>query len=190
MPNEILTLEERDLLLLLARQALEHCVDGQPLNKLDIGSVPDKLREMGASFVTLKKDGKLRGCIGALEPYRPLVEDVRKHAVAAAMEDYRFPQVTPDELGEISIEISRLTKPKLLDYLDADDLIKILRPGVDGVVLRDGNRRATFLPQVWEKIPDPSEFLSFLCNKMGIPTNTWRREKLEVLIYQVEEFRE
>jgi AmmeMemoRadiSam system protein A len=190
MSDDQLTLEERDLLLKLARQALESVVSGGRLEPLDLELTSETLRCEGASFVTLTKHGQLRGCIGALEPYQPLVEDVREHAIAAASQDYRFSPVIPSELADISIEISRLTVPKPLDYKDADDLIAKLRPGIDGVVLKHGYRRATFLPQVWEKIPDPVEFLSHLCNKMGAPANSWRTQKMEVLIYQVEEFHE
>jgi AmmeMemoRadiSam system protein A len=190
MSDDALTLEERNLLLKLARQALESAVTGERLEPLDLELTSETLRYEGASFVTLTKRGQLRGCIGALEPYQPLVDDVREHAIAAATQDYRFPPVTPGELADISIEISRLTVPKPLDYKDADDLIAKLRPGIDGVVLKHGFRRATFLPQVWEKIPDPVDFLSQLCYKMGAPANSWRTQKMEVLIYQVEEFHE
>jgi AmmeMemoRadiSam system protein A len=134
--------------------------------------------------------GQLRGCIGALEPYQPLAEDVREHAVAAALEDPRFPPVSERELNGIEIEISRLTRPISLEYKDANDLLSKLRPGVDGVILRDAFRRATFLPQVWEKISDPAEFLDNLCYKMGASPDLWRRKHLDVLTYQVEEFRE
>jgi AmmeMemoRadiSam system protein A len=115
---------------------------------------------------------------------------VREHTVAAALEDFRFPNVQEAELAEIEIEVSRLTVPVPLDYRDADDLLARLRPGVDGVILRDGWRRATFLPQVWEKIPDRAEFLDNLCYKMGASPDTWRHKHLEVLVYQVEEFHE
>jgi len=131
-----------------------------------------------------------RGCIGALEPYQSLAQDVREHAVAAALEDPRFPPVNDRELGRINIEVSRLTRPVPLPYTDANDLLSRLRPHVDGVILRDSFRRATFLPQVWEKIPDPAEFLSNLCYKMGADPELWRRKHLEVLVYQVEEFHE
>jgi AmmeMemoRadiSam system protein A len=120
----------------------------------------------------------------------PLAEDVREHAIAAALQDYRFPQVQPIELPEIRIEVSRLTLPESLQYERPEDLPRLLHPGIDGVILRDGFRRATFLPQVWEKIENPGEFLDHLCMKMGLPPNTWRRKKLDVQIYQVEEFHE
>ena len=190
MVTDPLSLDERNLLLQQARQALEAGVRRQPLPPLDQSTLSPRLREPGASFVTLTKHGQLRGCIGALEPYQPLIDDVREHAVAAALEDYRFPNVKPAELPEIEIEVSRLTLPHPLEYTGPEDLLERLRPGVDGVILRDGFRRATFLPQVWEKIPDPATFLNHLCDKMGASPDLWRRKKLDVLIYQVEEFRE
>jgi AmmeMemoRadiSam system protein A len=185
-----LTPEEKRTLLRLARQALETGVRGAPLLPLDDASLTPTLRADGASFVTLTVHGSLRGCIGALEPYQPLAEDVREHAVAAATQDYRFPAVEVSELAGIEIEVSRLTMPVPLEYTGASDLISKLRPGTDGIILRDGIHRATFLPQVWEKIPDPAEFLENLCYKMGAAPDTWRKKKLEVLVYQVEEFHE
>ena len=185
-----LTLEEKQTLLRLARQALESGVRGKPLEPIDENLLTPNLRKEGASFVTLTVHTNLRGCIGALEPYQSLAEDVREHAVAAALEDYRFPKVQEKELGDINIEVSRLTLPTPLNYKDAEDLISKLHPGKDGVILRDGIRRATFLPQVWEKIPDVAEFLDNLCYKMGAAPDTWRRKPLKVLVYQVEEFHE
>ncbi len=190
MTEDKLTTEEKQTLLSLARQALEMGVRGQKLPPLDLESMPSRLREQGASFVTLTIQGELRGCIGALEPSQPLADDVREHAIAAALQDYRFPDVKPDELSQIEIEVSRLTIPAPLEYSTPEDLLNKLRPGIDGVCLRDGTRRATFLPQVWEKIPDPAEFLDNLCYKMGAAPDLWRSKHLDISIYQVEEFHE
>lgn len=188
--DDQLTSEEKSILLKLARQALEDAVRGKAPAPLEMEEISPRLRQPGASFVTLTRGGELRGCIGALEPYQPLVEDVREHAVAAGQQDFRFPPVRPEELPYISIEISRLTMPQELPYEDAQDLLNKLRPHVDGVLLRDGFHRATFLPQVWEKIPEPDVFLSHLCQKMGAPADLWQHKKLRVQIYQVEEFHE
>ena len=185
-----LTLEEKQTLLRLARQALESSVRGQPLPALDSTTLSPTLRADGASFVTLTVHAELRGCIGALEPCQSLAEDVREHAIAAALQDYRFSAVEEHELPQIEIEVSRLSLPEPLDYTTAEDLLARLRPGVDGVILQDGFRRATFLPQVWEKVADKEEFLDHLCMKMGAAADTWRRKHLEVLVYQVEEFHE
>lgn len=185
-----LSAEERQILLRLARQALEDGVRGKPLAPLDWNTLPPRLREPGASFVTLTKEGELRGCVGALEAHQPLAEDVREHAVAAALEDFRFPPVRPEELPRIHIEVSYLTPLQPLEFDSPEELLTRLRPGVDGVVLRQGWRRATFLPQVWEQIPDPQEFLDHLCLKMGRPPGCWRSEGIEVWVYQVESFEE
>ena len=174
----------------MAREAIEHSIRGKKLPNIDNKTLSPNLRGQGASFITLTIRGELRGCIGALEAYQPLVEDVREHAVAAAFEDPRFPPLSEDELSRIQIEVSRLTRPSPLEYRDAEDLISKLRPHIDGVIIRDELRRATFLPQVWEKLPDPSEFMDNLCYKMGASHRHWRNKHLDVFTYQVEEFHE
>jgi AmmeMemoRadiSam system protein A len=190
VPEQHLTDTDRSFLLSLARQSIENSVLGKPIPVFELESLSPLLQEQGASFVTLTSRGYLRGCVGALEPYQSLAEDVREHAIAAAFQDYRFPPVQAEEINDIEIEISYLTRPEVLKYENPTELPKILRAGIDGVVIRDGMRRATFLPQVWEKIPDPEEFLEQLCMKMGSPANLWRRKKLDVMTYQVEEFHE
>ena len=186
-----LTLEEQQTLLRLARDAMERGVRGEKLVPIDESTLSPHLREQGTSFVTLMLGGQLRGCIGGLEARKSLAEDVRQHAVAAALEDPRFHPVNEHELNWIQIEVSRLTRPHPLEYKDVEDLLSKLRPHVDGVILRDGiHHRGTFLPQVWEKIPDPAEFLNNLCYKMGVSKNLWRNKHLDVLTYQVEEFHE
>lgn len=181
---------DRTYLLKLARESITRAVARKPLPEIDLPSLSVELQQAGASFVTLTIHGRLRGCIGALEAYQPLVEDVREHAVSAALEDYRFPPVLPAEVPTLHIEISRLTNPHPLEYSDSDDLLQKLRPGVDGIILRDGARRATFLPQVWEQVPEKEEFLTHLCMKMGAAGDLWRSKKLGVQTYQVEEFQE
>src|SRR4030042_914912 len=190
MPEQYLTDNDRKFLLKLARESIENYVNNRPLPNFDKKALSQVLREDGASFVTLTYKGYLRGCVGALDPYQCLTEDVREHAIAAAFEDYRFPPVRAAEVGDIKIEISYLTRPEVMKYNNPIDLLEILRPNIDGVIIRDGMRRATFLPQVWVKIPDPEEFLGQLCMKMGSPPDLWRRKKIDVLTYQVEEFHE
>lgn len=190
MVPDKLTLEEKTRLLGLARQALEAGVNGLPAPGPDLQALGGHLAGRGASFVTLTIGGALRGCIGALEAYQPLAADVCEHAVAAALEDPRFPPVQPGELPHINIEVSCITRPVPLEYNDPGQLLSRLRPHLDGVILREGFRQATFLPQVWEKLPDPSDFLDNLCYKMGTDPQLWRRKRLEVLVYQVEEFHE
>ena len=189
MPDQ-LSPEEKTLLLHIARTAIEKAVRGQREAPVDISILSPLLQEPGCSFVTLTRHGNLRGCIGSLEPALPLAEDVRQHAIAAALQDYRFPPVVPDEIPVLEIEISRLTRPQPLVYERPDDLPRLLHPGQDGVVLHDRYQRATFLPQVWEKLPSPEEFLGHLCQKMGAPASLWRSKKLQVEIYHVEEFHE
>ena len=188
--HDRLTDHDREMLLQLAREALSNGVQGNPLPLLDLGELPDQLTELGATFVTLTMDNELRGCIGSLEAKRPLAEDVRVHAVAAAMEDYRFPPVNEREVDKISIEISKLTSPQLIQTQDAEDLISQIRPGMDGVILKRGIRRATFLPQVWSKVPEVERFLEMLCRKMGSPSDCWREKDVQVFTYQVEKFQE
>ncbi len=190
MPEQQLSEGDKSFLLSLARTTIYNYTNKLPLPKIDVNKLSPRMKEEGASFVTLTTLGYRRGCVGALEPYQSLVDDVMEHAIAAAYQDYRFPPLQPSELDHISIEISVLTKPKTLNYQDPGDLLQLLRPNIDGVVLRDGMRRATFLPQVWEKIPDKEQFLEELCMKMGASPDLWRRKKLDVLTYQVEEFHE
>lgn len=185
-----LTDDEKKILLTLARQSIEAAVHKRNLPRLNLKAYTPALRENGASFVTLTLGGELRGCIGALEAYQPLVQDVCEHAAAAALEDYRFAQVAPGEIPLLEIEISRLSQAQPLDYNHPQELLERLRPGVDGVILRDGARRATFLPQVWEKVPDARDFLTQLCYKMGAPGILWQQKILQVFTYQVEEFHE
>ncbi len=181
---------EGQWLLRLAREALEAGVRGQPLPPLP-PDLPPRLREPGAAFVTLRTrhDGRLRGCIGSIIATRPLVEDVRAHAIDAALHDPRFSPVTPEEVPQLALEVSYLTPLQPLTYHSPEDLLARLRPGVDGVLLRDGWRQATFLPQVWHSLPKPAEFLAHLCLKMGAEPTCWQRP-IEVFTYQVQAFQE
>lgn len=185
-----LTPEEKKELLALARESILCAAAGKQLPALPEHSLTDTLGSNGAAFVTLTINGELRGCIGSLQAYRPLVEDVQEHAVDAAMNDYRFQPVSEIEVPLLEIEISVLSRPELLHYRSPEALPGLLKPKVDGVVLRDGPLSATFLPQVWEQLPVPEDFLGHLCQKMGVPTDQWRRKVLQVSIYHVEEFKE
>ena len=182
--------DEKRELLSLARQSIANaaCGENPPVVNLEEKSV--SLREPGATFVTITRKGDLRGCIGTLEPYQPLILDVIEHAAAAAMNDFRFLPVRPEELDELELEISVLTRPKKITYSSIDELYQLITPGRDGVVIRDGARRATFLPQVWEQLPELDEFMGHLCRKMGASADYWKKSKLEISMYQVIEFRE
>lgn len=185
-----LTLAEKRQLLQLARAALTAALRQQPAPAIDAAALPPALQRPGACFVTLTNHGELRGCIGSLEARQPLYADACEHAVQAALEDYRFPSVTITELAKIEFEISVLTDPQPLEYAAPADLPGRLRPNIDGVVLQQGYRRATFLPQVWEHFADAETFLAQLCQKMGAAPDAWQKTKLEVLTYQVEKFTE
>lgn len=178
------------MLLNTARQAIQQAFQGENPPQARSGELPEVLLEPGACFVTLTKAGQLRGCVGSIEATQPLIQDVQDRSIAAAFKDPRFPPLDAVELGQIQIEISTLTPPQPLFYDGPGDLPAKLRVGIDGVILRDGFRRATFLPQVWDKLPDPDLFLSRLCQKMGLPADSWRERKMEVEIYQVEKFTE
>ncbi len=187
--SEPLTDGEKQTLLRLARTSIEHAVKGKKIPPLDASSLTPALKENGASFVTLTIHGGLRGCIGALEAYQPLAEDVCEHAVAAALQDPRFPPVSEGELDSINIEVSRLTAPRELEYSSSADLLKKLRPQVDGVILKYGGRRATFLPQVWQQLPQPAEFLRALKRKAGLAADFWAAD-LRLSRYEVRKYRE
>jgi len=182
--------QTQKIILQLARDALRVAAERGHLPSITLNDLPSVLQQTGASFVTLKKNDDLRGCIGALEAKLPLAEDIRQHTVAAALYDYRFPVVEANEVEDISIEVSILTEPKQLAYKDPEELLRLLRPLVDGVIITDGTRRATFLPQVWERIPSPSLFLAMLCEKASLPPNAWETQDLQVFIYQVETIHE
>jgi AmmeMemoRadiSam system protein A len=181
---------DRRYLLNLARKSIVRAAANEDLPAIDVDAVPEALQRDGASFVTLNKYGRLRGCIGSLEAQRPLVLDVQQNAVGAATRDPRFPPVSPDEVDDLTIEVSVLSLPEPLDYESAEDLCAKLRPGVDGVVIERGWHRATFLPQVWGKLPDERQFLERLCFKAGLSPDAYRRGELDVLTYQVEKFQE
>ncbi len=173
-------------LLKLARQAIAHRLGRGPAPE-----VPDdaRLHQKGATFITLTRDGELRGCIGSLRRSRQLGEDIIANAVSAAMEDPRFPPLTAGELDTIAIEVSVLSEPEFLDFFGEEELLAQLRPGEDGLIIFSGCRSATFLPQVWEQLPEPRQFLAALKHKAGLPTN---REVVELMAarYHVQKWKE
>ncbi len=187
-PGQEFSAEERQLMLKLAWQSVVAAVNKQPLPNPPVNEIPEKLRQRRACFVTLNKQGQLRGCIGAIFPEEPLYQAVIHKARSAALEDERFAPVTPDELPQIEVEVSVLTLPRELDFRSPDDLLEKLRPRVDGVVLNVGGYQATFLPQVWEQIPDKEEFMNSLARKAGLRPSDWRRPQAAVLVYQAEVF--
>ena len=150
---------------------------------------PGWLDDPGAAFVTLTQRGQLRGCIGSLVAHRPLHEDVAHNAAAAAFSDPRFPPLRAAELALTDIEVSVLSAPAPMPFTDQADALSQLRPGVDGVILTAAGRRATFLPQVWEELPDKREFIAHLLRKAGLPPTYWG-DDVRLSRYTVTAFRE
>ena len=179
--------EERGRLLEVARQAISHELYQYVSLKVDTAAFSPSLNRPGAAFVTLKIEGRLRGCIGSLEPRRPLVLDVARNAGAAAFNDPRFPRLGRDEFERIEIEISILSPATPIAFTSEEDLIRQLRPGMDGLILIEGTHRGTFLPSVWEQIPGPAEFLQHLKKKAALPADYWS-DTIEVLRYTTESF--
>ncbi|MDP1707989.1 MAG: AmmeMemoRadiSam system protein A [Gammaproteobacteria bacterium] len=177
--------EQGAILLGLARASIHAALGGPAANP----AAADWLRERGACFVTLTQHDRLRGCIGTLEAHRPLMEDVRANAVAAAFHDPRFIPLTAPELPHTCIEISLLSRMEPLDFKDESDLHAQLRPHTDGVVLRYGAQRGTFLPQVWQHLPGTRDFLRELKQKAGLPADFWAQE-IEVYRYTVRKWHE
>ncbi len=161
------------VLLRLARRAIADFLTGIPANSAGGDNDPPWLHEQGASFVTLTLGGKLRGCIGTLEAFRPLAADIRGNAIGAAVRDPRFPPLTADDLEETLIEVSVLSPVEAIAFDTEEEALAALRPGVDGVVFECGRHRATYLPQVWSQLPDPRAFLGQLKAKAGLPVNFW-----------------
>lgn len=150
---------------------------------------PAWLDTPGAVFVTLIRNGQLRGCIGSLEAHRPLVLDLQANAEAAAFQDPRFPPLDPDELKDLKVEVSLLSKPEPIVFRDEADALAQLRPYVDGVIFQAGWRRSTFLPQVWEQLPEPDRFMAHLKMKAGLPAGYWS-DQVRLFRYTVDKFEE
>jgi len=175
MPSpEPLDARERALLAGVARRSLEDAFAGRP-TELDVEALPERLRRPGACFVTLEREGELRGCIGSIEARRPLAEDAVENARAAAFQDYRFAPLERYELATLEIHLSVLTPSEPLPVDDEADLLARLVPGEDGLILEDGPHRATFLPQVWESLPEPRDFVRQLKRKAGLAPDHWSR---------------
>ncbi|MFW6115063.1 MAG: AmmeMemoRadiSam system protein A [Thermodesulfobacteriota bacterium] len=182
--------EEGNYLLRVARNTIQNTLNNEKPPQIDWKELPEKFQQQMGTFVTITIDENLRGCIGHIIPRETVVEGIRENAVNAAFKDPRFPPLTKKEFGKAKIEISILTPPRELSYADAEDLLRKLRPGVDGVIINKGYQEATFLPQVWEQLPNKEEFLSHLCMKAGLPHDSWRKEKLRISTYQVQAFEE
>jgi len=176
--------EEAACLLAIARAGLVAAVqdvDDAP----DLASLPPRLRQPGASFVTLTRQGRLHGCIGSVTPQLPLALDVIKNVTGAALRDPRFPPLASVELPEVMIEVSVLSPLQACPYRDLDDLIRQVRPGVDGVLVERGWQRGLLLPQVWEKLPDPRDFLDHVALKASAGISIYDDPDTRVWVFQV-----
>jgi AmmeMemoRadiSam system protein A len=179
--------EEQDSLLRVALASIEFGLEkGSPL-QVNPEAYPPALSAEGASFVTLTRHGDLRGCIGSLSPVRCLVDDVANNAFAAAFRDPRFPMLSAAELQDLKIEISVLGPAEPVEFRSEAELLDKLRPGIDGLVLKDGRHRGTFLPSVWTSLPNPADFLVHLKQKAGLPGNYWS-DSLEIERYATVSF--
>jgi len=171
----------------VARASIAYGIAEGKRMRLSCEDYAPRLQLQRACFVTLRIEGGLRGCVGCLEPRDALVCEVARAAYSAAFKDPRFDPVSSSELDLLQFHVSVLTPPKPMHFSDERSLLEQLRPGVDGLVLRSGSRSGTFLPQVWENIPEPKDFLRQLRLKAGLPANYWS-DSLTVERYQTESF--
>ena len=185
-----LTEEDGKFLLKVARNTIDQELVGRGETEKPGSELSTVFHEKRGTFVTLTMYDNLRGCIGHIIPQESLIDGVRENAINAAFKDPRFPPLTRYEWENVKIEVSILTEPKPLPYSDADDLLKKLRPGIDGLIISKGFNQATFLPQVWEQLPQKEEFLGHLCLKAGLDGDAWRKGGLEVSTYQAQVFEE
>jgi len=180
-----MSMDKGSLLIGLARRAIADRL-GISLAAPEIESA-DWLQAKAATFVTLTIHSQLRGCIGTLQAHRPLIDDVQANAVAAAFHDPRFPPLTADEFELVRVEISLLSTMQPLAFADESDVLAAIRPGIDGVVLEYGAHKGTFLPQVWEQLPEPAQFMVHLKLKAGLSAGFWHPD-VRLFTYQVEKF--
>jgi len=179
-----MSIEDKRYLLQLARTVILDRLGDKTSSPPPERSTPEFMEKRGC-FVTLHASGRLRGCIGIIEPNQSLIAGVKENAIHAGFQDHRFSPVTLHEMENITIEISILTRPVPLVFENADDLKKRLKPGVHGVILSQGYYRATFLPQVWEQLPGTEDFLGHLCRKAGMEKTCWKDTKTAVEVYEV-----
>lgn len=185
---EKLTDEHGTKLLKLAHAAIKKRLKGK---KVEISQFAEPLfQEKRGTFVTLKIKNQLRGCIGNIEPVKSIVEGINDNAENAAFNDHRFSPLSLEEFDSIQISISILTEAVALSHKGGRDLVAKLRPHKDGVILRKGGAGATFLPQVWQQLPDAAQFLSHLCQKAGLRKDCWIEDDVKILTYQVQSFEE
>ncbi|MER2529691.1 MAG: AmmeMemoRadiSam system protein A [Candidatus Competibacter denitrificans] len=174
--TELLSRQDRATLLEVARSSIRWGLEHGQALAVHREDYPETLRPVRATFVTLDIEHRLRGCIGTLAARQPLVQDVAEHAYAAAFDDPRFPELTAREFPRLDVHISVLSPAEPLQFDSENALLAQLRPGIDGLILQFRSHRATFLPAVWENLPDPYVFLAQLKQKAGLPLNFWSPE--------------
>jgi len=179
------TEERGPILLAIARAAISSTLG----HALRVDESPPWLQEPGATFVTLSEQGELRGCIGSLEAHRPLLVDVKANALAAAFRDTRFAPLNEDELDAVRVEVSLLSPLSPIAFASEQDALQQLRPNIDGIVLEYGTHRSTFLPQVWEQLPEPAEFMAHLKYKAGLSPGFWA-DGVKLSCYTVSKWKE
>jgi uncharacterized protein len=173
--NCMLNDTEKSQLKEVAKASIYHGFKfGSPL-RVEPQRFSEMLQQIKASFVTLRRQNTLRGCVGTMDAYRSLVEDVAEHAYDAAFRDSRFDPLREEELEDLDIRISVLSPRQAMSVRSEQDLLSQLRPGTDGLVLELGSHCATFLPTVWEQLPNPADFLSQLKRKAGLNSKGWER---------------
>ena len=165
--------EDQQTCLQIARESIKYGLQQGTALKIITRDYSGNLQQNLATFVTLHKNGELRGCIGTLEAYQPLINDIAEHAYAAAFKDPRFPALEKNEFEQLGIKISVLGKPERMTFKDEEDLLQQIRPDVDGLILEHGYNRGTFLPSVWEQVADKKEFLNHLKVKAGLSQQWW-----------------
>lgn len=179
------TAQEQEILHQLARDSIRCGLSEHHPLDIDINDYPQSLRTPKASFVTLNINHQLRGCIGSLAASRPLVEDIAHNAYAAAFSDPRFPALSAAEFSLLEYHISVLSETEPVEFESEQDLLLQIRPQIDGLVIEEDGMRGTFLPSVWEQLPDKQQFLAHLKLKAGLPANYWS-DTLKVSRYTVE----
>jgi AmmeMemoRadiSam system protein A len=185
MARTSLTNQQQQILLDIAKKSIAHGLAHGNALPISLNDYPAQLQEVRATFVTLEINHRLRGCIGTLEAGQPLVLDIAKNAFLAAFRDPRFPPVSTAEYPQLEIHLSILTAAQPITFISEEDLISQLQPRVDGLILQDGGRRGTFLPMVWDSLPEPRQFLQQLKVKAGLPSHYWSTT-LQVFRYSCE----
>ncbi len=188
LDEDVIGVEQQNYLLEIARKTIETYIKDREV--LDVEARFEELKERKGTFVTLEKKGDLRGCIGNILPDKEIYLSVRDNAINAAFRDPRFRPVGMDELDDIEIEVSILTLPELIEAVNPVEYLEKIEKDRDGIIIKYMGKSATYLPQVWEKIPEKDIFLESLCHKAGLQGDCWRNPDVEIYRYRVRAFKE